>query len=212
MNASEHINELAGALALANLELRNPPFDSANSAFSTGQRVAHYASLASVRDTITPVLAKYGLAVVQLVGACEAGVQCETILTHKSGQWISGICQMPVTPTGKQERITAQNYGSATTYARRYSLMAIVNVVGDYDDDDANGASDQKPNTEEQERTELKLMLARISTAADVGALHSAWREAVGWMRDRPQFAEKLTAAKDARKDFFNNNTQQEAA
>lgn len=125
MNHSDQINELAAALAKAQAELRNPVFDSQNPHFKS-----KFASLAQVRDTITPTLAKHGLSVTQLATNDEQGrPSVETVLLHSSGQWIASTLAVPV---GKAD---AHGAGSAITYARRYSLMAIVNVVGDQDDD-----------------------------------------------------------------------------
>ena len=128
MNKSEAIEHLAVSLVKANAELENPSFDTTNPFYKN-----KYASLANVRDTVTPVLAKYGLAVIQLLGKGEAGITCETVLLHTSGQWVSESLYMP---SAKQD---AQGFGSAITYARRYALMAICGVVGD-EDDDAQGA------------------------------------------------------------------------
>jgi len=127
------INELAKALVAAQAEMRNPSFDSANPHFKN-----KFASLAQVRNTIVPVLAKHGLSVVQDLTTTERGVGCTTILIHESGQTMSfGPLVMPAT------KPDAQGLGSAATYARRYSLMAVCNVVGDVDDD-ANAASEPK--------------------------------------------------------------------
>lgn len=132
MQKSEQIDLLAAALVKAQAELKNPSFDSQNPHFRN-----KYASLATVRDTVTPTLAKNGLSVVQLIGQKDGGITCETVLLHISGQWLSEAMYMPAT---KQD---AQGYGSAITYARRYSLMAICGVVGD-EDDDGNAAANNK--------------------------------------------------------------------
>lgn len=124
------LNEIAGALAAAQAEMANPSFDSTNPHFKS-----KFASLAAVRNTVVPVLAKHGISVCQDLRTVEGGVACTTILTHKSGQQMQfGPLVMPAT---KQD---AQGFGSAGTYARRYSLMAVAGVVGD-DDDDANSAT-----------------------------------------------------------------------
>lgn len=129
MKSSEQINELAAALAKAQAELRNPAFDSTNPHFKS-----KFSSLAQVRDTITPTLAKHGLSVAQLATNDDQGrPSVETVLLHSSGQWLSSTLAVPV---GKAD---AHGAGSAITYARRYSLMSIVNVVGD-EDDDGNSA------------------------------------------------------------------------
>lgn len=128
MNKSDSIEHLAVALAKAQGDMENPSFDTMNPFFKN-----KYASLATVRDTVTPALAKQGLSLVQLIGHQEGGITCETVLLHASGQFISSTLYMP---SAKQD---AQGYGSAITYARRYALMAICGVVGD-EDDDAQGA------------------------------------------------------------------------
>lgn len=128
MNKSESIKELATALAKAQSEMKNPAFDSSNPHYRN-----KYASLASVRDSVIPTLAKHGIACVQFLQSTDSGVSCETMLTHQSGEWMSATLDMPAT------KKDAQGYGSAATYARRYALMAVAGVVGD-EDDDGNAA------------------------------------------------------------------------
>jgi hypothetical protein len=121
---------LAEALAKAQLAMSNPKFDKTNPHFKN-----KFASLASVRDAVVPVLAAHGIACVQNIRTADGGVECETHLLHASGERaIFGPLWMPVS---KQD---AQGFGSAATYARRYHLMAVANVVGD-EDDDANEAT-----------------------------------------------------------------------
>jgi len=132
MNKSDNIDALATALAKAQAELKNPAFDSSNPHFKS-----KFASLASVRDTVTPILAKHGLSVSQFPIANENAAGCTTLLMHSSGQWLSSECLLPMV------KKDAQGAGSAITYARRYSLQAIVSVVGD-EDDDGNAASKPK--------------------------------------------------------------------
>lgn len=122
---------IAKALAAAQAEMRNPAFDSQNPHFRNS-----FASLASVRNAVVPVLAKYGICMTQNLETTGdgKGVACTTYLTHESGQQMAfGPLVMPAS------KADAQGFGSAATYARRYSLMAVCGVVGD-DDDDANSA------------------------------------------------------------------------
>lgn len=186
MNKSESIASLAAALAKAQAGLKNPAFDSSNPHFKN-----KYASLASVRDTITPVLSAHGIAVLQLLGKSDVGVSCETVLTHESGEWISSTIEIPAT---KQD---AQGYGSASSYARRYALMAIVNVVGDVDDD-ANEAS--KPKNEADVGREYALHLNAIEGAGDEVTLKAKFGAAWQWAGFHPEYKAKLTAAKDKQK------------
>lgn len=128
MNQSESIKELAAALSNAQKEIENVTKDSTNPHFRS-----RYASLAAVTDTCNTVLPKHGLSVSQTVETQDGQSVLVTKLMHTSGQWLRGI--MPLILS----KPDMQGLGSAITYARRYSLSAIVNIT--QDDDDGNGAS-----------------------------------------------------------------------
>jgi hypothetical protein len=152
------INEIAGALAKAQAEMSNPAFDAQNPHFKN-----RYASLAAVRNSVVPVLAKHGIACLQDIRAVEGGIACETLLMHASGQQMRfGPLILPVS------KADAQGFGSAATYARRYQLMAVAGVVGDADDDaEAAVGRDAKANGAPITAEQLK----RLQAAADeVGA------------------------------------------
>jgi hypothetical protein len=142
MKTSEQTDKIDAALAKAQAEMTNPVYDSTNPHFKS-----KYASLAGVRNAIIPVLAKHGVACVQELVHQDNKIGCATRLSH-AGQWIE--FEPFFVPTGKND---AQGFGSASTYARRYSLQAVAGVSGD-EDDDANAVSapgkskTQKPITE----------------------------------------------------------------
>lgn len=168
MNKSESITALMAALAAAQGELKNPAFDAVNPHFKS-----KFASLATVRDTITPVLSKHGLSVVQLATNDQDGRPCvETVLGHASGEWISSRLTVPASKSD------AHGSGSAITYARRYALMAIVNVVGD-EDDDGNAAARPEQSKPRQGPAKPEPGLLATATAAAGGgieAFRTFWR------------------------------------
>jgi hypothetical protein len=88
-----------------------------------------YADLAAIFDAARKPLSANGLAIVQTIGD---GV-LHTRLLHTSGQWIASEHPLPM--SGRPQEI-----GSALTYARRYSLSALIGIAAD-EDDDANAAS-----------------------------------------------------------------------
>ena len=122
------IDLIAAALAKAQATLSNVSKDKANPFFKS-----KYADLGSVLDSIRGPLADNDLAIVQTTEYVDGVTLLCTALLHKSGQSISG--RYPIIST-KQD---PQGYGSAMTYARRYTIMAIVGVAAE--DDDANAAS-----------------------------------------------------------------------
>lgn len=134
MNKSENINELAAALSKAQGAIRGALKDSDNPFFKS-----KYADLASVVDAIREAFSSNGIAYVQTVEPSDKNeVRVETILMHSSGQWIScGVLSLPVS------KADAQGFGSAITYARRYSLSAAAGVAPE--DDDGNAASKAAP-------------------------------------------------------------------
>jgi len=156
---TQNISQLATALAKAQGEMKNPPLDSTNPHFKS-----KYSSLASVRDTVTPILTKHGLAVVQLLGNDSAGnLSCTTTLIHESGESIQTTLSIP----GKHD---AHGMGSCATYARRYTLMAICGVVGD-EDDDGNAVMQppdkQSTKLSDDKVKEIKDQLAEVEADID---------------------------------------------
>jgi hypothetical protein len=127
MNRSDNIADLAAALAKAQSQIEGARKGNVNPAFRS-----KYADLGAVWDAIREPLTSNGLAVLQQLGTDENRVSCTTMLLHASGQWIEFA---PFTvPVTKQD---AQGYGSAATYARRYSLMAAVGIAPIDDDGEA---------------------------------------------------------------------------
>ena len=128
MNTSEHINELAAALAKAQGKLHGASKDSINPHFRS-----RYADLESVWQACRGPLSEHGLSVVQTFHKDEQRY-LRTMLLHSSGQWVSSDCYLKV------DKDTMQGLGSAITYARRYGLMSIVGIAPS-EDDDGNLAS-----------------------------------------------------------------------
>jgi hypothetical protein len=95
---------------------------------------SRYADLSACVEAVITGLNDNGIALIQQTHDSESGVCVETLFLHESGESLSaGKLHVPAT---KQD---AQGYGSALTYARRYSLMAACGIAPE--DDDGNAAS-----------------------------------------------------------------------
>lgn len=141
MQTSEAINEIAAALAKAQGKIENPDKENVNPHFKS-----RYADLASGINAVRNALSEHGLSVVQTTCLDNELLILKTRLCHASGQWIEGtypVCKFPTPP---------QQIGAAMTYARRYSMFAIVGIAPE--DDDGNGASKDaiQPRTHRQEQ------------------------------------------------------------
>ena len=85
-------------------------------------------------EAVIDALNNNGIALIQKCHESDTGVNVETLLLHESGESLS--CGVLHVPASKQD---PQGYGSALTYARRYSLMAACGIAPE--DDDGNAAS-----------------------------------------------------------------------
>jgi hypothetical protein len=121
----EKTPKLAEALCLAQAEFKPASFDSVNPHYKN-----KFASLSAIVSSTKDVLAKNGLSISHSVD----GMKVITKLMHKSGEFIT--CTTPLI-LAKQDM---QGLGSSITYARRYGMSAILNIVTD-EDDDGNAAS-----------------------------------------------------------------------
>ena len=117
-------------LAAAQKEMKQPVFDCENPHFRS-----KYASLASVMDSVLPALINHGLFLSQGITANDAGIAIVTAVYD--GETRADLAFYPIDTTG----MTAQQIGSAITYAKRYSLASAFARVADTDDD-GNTASE----------------------------------------------------------------------
>lgn len=93
-----------------------------------------YAALDACIDAVLDALNEAGIFLSQPTHESAAGVLVETVFLHESGESFSA--GKLFVPAGKND---AQGYGSALTYARRYSLMSACGIAPE--DDDGNHAA-----------------------------------------------------------------------
>ena len=97
---------------------------------------SRYATLDTIQKTIQPHLQSSGLCVTQAVVSVDGLIFVESKVWHvESGEFLSSVFPVVVS---KQ---SAQEYGSAVSYAKRYSLSGLLNLIIQDEDDDGNRAS-----------------------------------------------------------------------
>lgn len=158
---SEHINEVAGALAKAQGMMESALKDSNNPYFKS-----KYASLDAVWDAIRKPLSTNGLSVIQTIEGMGDNINITTTLAHSSGQWISSTFPLIA------GRPKPQELGSVITYMRRYALSSLVGVTAD-EDDDGNAAQEQ---AKEHSKKQYPITSEKISKK-EVDLLESALLE-----------------------------------
>jgi hypothetical protein len=126
------MKEIASALVKAQKEFGPALKSSTNPAFRS-----RYADLSACVEAVIDALNNNDIFMMQPTHECDNGVIVETIFIHSSGEQISsGKLHVPAT------KHDAQGYGSALTYARRYSLMTACGIAPE--DDDGNSAAKTK--------------------------------------------------------------------
>ena len=131
------MKNLLKALATFNKECPPVKKESDNPFFKSA-----YASLDSIQHHIKPYLEKNGLLVTQSNVADGVLTFVETKVWHvDSGEHLSSVFPVVVS---KQ---TAQDYGSAVSYAKRYSLSGVLNLIIEDQDDDGEKAMGRQTET-----------------------------------------------------------------
>jgi hypothetical protein len=127
---SEKCGELAKAMLAVQGAVSNVLRDATNPHFKN-----RYATLENVVAAIRPPCVANNLVVMQAAGEPSGGmIPVETRIIHaESGEWMKSTIALPAT------KPDAQGFGSAITYACRYSLMSLFNLPPA--DDDGNAAS-----------------------------------------------------------------------
>ena len=137
-------DNLINALVKAYSEITSAEFDKVNPHFKS-----KYASLESVIKAVKPSLVKNGILYRQVSKYTENGICIETIFHGHGAELPTGEIFLPV------DKRTAQGFGSALTYARRYSL-SLACGIGSEEDDDGNQAEKEVGKKSVPKKTPVK--------------------------------------------------------
>jgi hypothetical protein len=185
MKMSETITELATALAKAQGAMEDATKSETNPHFRS-----KYADLAAVREVIRAPLAANDLSVIQAARTREHEVEVETMLLHKSGEYIAETLSLPVT------KRDAQGVGSAISYARRYGLMSLLGLAAA--DDDGNAAV-ANPPARTDKRASLSETISAPLTPTGSSELLAIMQDALA-MCDSPDSVKAWAKANSAAK------------
>jgi hypothetical protein len=149
---------------------------------------SRYADLSACVEAVIEGLNSAGIAMIQRTSEDTTGVTVETVFIHESGEMLE--CGKLHVPAAKQD---PQGYGSALTYARRYSLMAACGIAPA--DDDGNAAS-RKPEAPTPDITDF---LSAIEASATSDELATIYKQALEACQGNQGLQAKVISAKKAR-------------
>lgn len=138
-----------------------------------------YADLSACVEAVIDSLNANGIALIQRNHLDETGVTVETVFLHESGEMLD--CGRLHVPAAKND---PQGYGSALTYARRYSLMAACGIAPEDDDGNAGTAAkrtqDAKPpvgDTSPKARAQRIIEGVTKGDEVNAAAAMAAWEQ-----------------------------------
>ena len=173
------MKEIAAALVAAQSAFQPALKNSQNPHFRS-----KYADLGACIEAVIDALHANGIALIQHTDESDKGIIISTTFLHRSGEiYDAGSLFVPASQQ------TPQAYGSALTYARRYSLMTACGIAPE--DDDGNAAS--KPQ-------EPKNIQWDTSANDDIWAT-TDYRASAQISADAPQCAHGMMTLKQGSKD-----------
>ena len=157
-----------------------------------------YADLANCVEAVVDALNANGIALMQRTFECKDGVMVETVFVHESGEVME--CGMLHVPASKHD---AMGFGSALTYARRYSLLAATGLATV--DDDGVAASRRTEIKSTVNENQIFDLLAVMDEVTTVKELQETYKAAYKATNGEQAWQTKVIAKKDAKKAMLEN-------
>jgi hypothetical protein len=107
-----------------------------------------YALWEDINDAIKPVLQKHGFAISFRVGQMDGKISVTGVLSHREGHSEETTIYLPSDTSGSKNAVQA--VGSSTSYGKRYTAAALLNLTARGEDDDAKAAGGTEFIAEDQ--------------------------------------------------------------
>lgn len=139
--------------------IRVPPKDG-----KTGHETP-YALWEDINEAIRPLLSEHGFALSFRIKKDADRVEVTGVLSHRQGHSEETTLSLPMDTTGSKNNVQA--IGSSTSYGKRYTAMALLNITTRGEDDDGESADPTALITEEQAKN-LRTIIEEVE--ADTAA------------------------------------------
>jgi hypothetical protein len=115
-----------------------------------------YARWEDINKAIKPVLKKHGFALSFRTGLADGKITVTGILSHEAGHSEETTMHLPADTSGSKNAVQA--VGSSTSYGKRYTAAALLNITTRGGDDDGRAAGGNAPISEEQAERILDML------------------------------------------------------
>lgn len=120
-----------------------------------------YALWEDINATIKPVLTAHGFALSFRTGQMEGKITVTGILSHREGHREETTMQLPLDNSGSKNAVQA--VGSSTSYGKRYTAAALLNLTSRGEDDDGNNAPGSLAFISEEQIAELETLIDDVN-------------------------------------------------
>lgn len=135
-----------------------------------GSVQSRYALWEDVVGIITPILSKYGFALSFRTGNEGDKVSVTGVLSHRDGHSESTSLTLPVDTSGSKNAV--QSVGSSTSYGKRYTTAALLNLRTGEPDDDGRAGGYQRIDASQV--ADLRALIQEVG--ADLPRLLQFWK------------------------------------
>lgn len=118
-----------------------------------------YALWEDIVGVITPILSRHGFALSFRTGNDNGGVRVTGVLSHSAGHSEQTELLLPIDTSGSKNAV--QSVGSSTSYGKRYTASALLNLrTGEPDDDGLAGGSE--PRIDDDQLANIEALLSEV--------------------------------------------------
>lgn len=129
-----------------------------------GPAVSTYALWEDINDAIKPILAEHGFALSFRVGSGEGKISVTGVLSHRDGHSEETTMVLPVDASGSKNAVQA--VGSSTSYGKRYTAQALLNLTSRGEDDDGKAAGSGERINDDQ-LAEIQALMEDVGADRD---------------------------------------------
>ncbi|MDX1117062.1 ERF family protein [Sinorhizobium medicae] len=129
-----------------------------------------YALWEDINELIKPVLGEHGFSLSFRTGQADGKIIVTGVLSHRDGHSEETTMHLPTDTSGSKNAVQA--VGSSTSYGKRYTAQALLNLTSRGDDDDGKAAGVKLISEEQRRELETIISKAEIDVAG-----FCAWAE-----------------------------------